>query len=64
MPVSAQKEAQTPFEAFQHALELAGRTANMTPGDSGVQWEASIPVGNELNFSIAATNLHKFRVGE
>ena len=36
----------------------------MTPGDSGVQWEASIPVGNELNFSIAATNLHKFRVGE
>ena len=36
----------------------------MTSGDGGEHWEASIPAENELNFRIAAANLHRFRVEE
>ena len=64
VPALAQNATRTPFEAFQYAVKLAGGTANMTPGDGGVHWEASIPAENELNFSIAAANLHMFRVNE
>ena len=63
-PLFVPKATQTPFHAFQFAVGLAGGTATMTSGDGGVHWEASIPAENELNFCIAAANLHRFRVDE